>query len=55
MNIINFILNIWLVGVGLMILFFACDSIINKWPDARFSKWWRTHIVGILDKNDKRF
>ena len=55
MNIIDIILAIWIVAVGVLVLFIMGERSVSKWPDTSFAKWWRQNIASLMDKDNEQF
>ena len=51
----TFLIVIGLISL-IIISFIVIEYIVGKLPeDHRFVKWWRRHIVGVIDSDDELF
>lgn len=48
-------ITICVIFVLVLLLIKGCDTFSTKNPISKFSKWWRTHIIGTFDENDPNF
>ena len=55
MDIINLILILWFIAVGMIVLFVIGERTTTIWPTTKFAKWWRKHVVSLVDPDDEEF
>ena len=56
MKIIYTILGVITILLLTVIIFILIEYIVGRLPeDHRFVKWWRRHVVGVIDSDDELF
>ena len=56
MSFFKALFTFWIsISVLLVVYFFCSEKVAKKYPNCRYSKWWREAIVKELDPDDRNF
>ncbi len=49
------LIKICVASTLLVFSIFLIDELVYKYPNNKFARWWRNHIVGAVPEDDENF
>lgn len=49
------LIKICIISTLFVFSMFLTEELVYKYPNTKFSKWWRKYVVGVIPEDDENF